>query len=218
MTFIDRRHFLKLSALGVATLAAPGLVRPAHARTRSLTVASLFADDKPETKIWVRISQLVEAKLPGRFRFNIVKSGALGGEKEVTENIRLGSVQASLSTVSSLSGWVPELQILDLPFLFRNSEHVRKVVMGETGEELKAKLAAQQFIAADFINYGARHLLAKEPVTRAEQLRGKKIRVIQTETGGAFERGRETSTGSRSSRMSRMRDSIDALILWCGRT
>lgn len=123
MTIIDRRHLLKLSALGAATLAAPALMRPAQARTRRLTVASLFADDKPETKIWVKISELVEAKLPGRFHFNIVKSGALGGEKEVAENIRLGSVQASLSTVSSLSGWVPELQILDLPFLFRDSEH-----------------------------------------------------------------------------------------------
>lgn len=180
MTIIDRRHLLKLSALGAATLAAPALMRPAQARTRRLTVASLFANDKPETKIWVKISELVEAKLPGRFHFNIVKSGALGGEKEVAENIRLGSVQASLSTVSSLSGWVPELQILDLPFLFRDSEHVRKVVTGETGEELKTKLAAQQFVAADFINYGARHLLAKEPVTRPEQLKGKKIRVIQS--------------------------------------
>jgi TRAP-type C4-dicarboxylate transport system substrate-binding protein len=75
---------------------------------------------------------------------------------------------------------VPELQILDLPFLFRDGEHVRKVVTGETGNELKTKLAAQQFIAADFINYGARHLLTKEPVTRPEQLEGKKIRVIQS--------------------------------------
>ncbi len=86
MTIIDRRHLLKLSALGAATLAAPAFVRTANARTRSLTVASLFADDKPETKIWVKISELVEAKLPGRFRFNIVKSGALGGEKEVAES------------------------------------------------------------------------------------------------------------------------------------
>ncbi|PZR43005.1 MAG: ABC transporter substrate-binding protein [Stutzerimonas stutzeri] len=159
MTIIDRRNLLKLSAAGAAALAAPAFIRTANARTRNLTVASLFADDKPETKIWVKISELVEAKLPGRFRFNIVKSGALGGEKEVAENIRLGSVQASLSTVSSLSGWVPELQILDLPFLFRDADHVRKVVTGETGTDLKTKLAAQQFIAADFINYGARHLL-----------------------------------------------------------
>ena len=176
---LNRRTLLKLSAAS-ATLAAPGFVNTASARTRNVTVASLFGDDKPETKIWVKIGELVEAKLPGRFKFNIVKSGALGGEKEVAEGVRLGSVQASLSTVSSLTGWVPELQILDLPFLFRDADHVRKVVSGDTGAGLKDKLAAQQFVVGDFINYGARHLLTKEPVTRPDQLKGKKIRVIQS--------------------------------------
>lgn len=177
---INRRKLLKLSAAGVATFGAPGLVRSANARTRNVTVASLFADDKPETKIWLKISELVEAKLPGRFKFNIVRSGALGGEKEVAEGVRLGSIQASLSTVSSLSGWVPELQILDLPFLFRDGEHVRRVVTGDTGADLKSRLASQQFVAVDFINYGARHLLTKEPVTKPVELEGKKIRVIQS--------------------------------------
>ena len=109
---ITRRQF------AAGSLAAPAILKGslASAAGRPVTVASLLGEDKPETKIWLKISELVEAKLPGQFRFNIVKSGALGGEKEVAEGVRLGSVQASLSTVSSLSGWVPELQLLDLLF------------------------------------------------------------------------------------------------------
>ena len=175
---LDRRRFLRTAAgLG---LAMPGLVRPASARTTTITVASLFGDDKPETKVWLRIRDLVEAKLPGRFRFNIVRNAALGGEKEVAEGARLGSVQASLSTVSSLSGWVPEVQILDLPFLFRDADHVRRTVEGDVGADLTQKLAAQNFVVGGYINYGARHLLAKEAITRPEQLRGRKIRVVQS--------------------------------------
>ena len=180
MTNYDRRSLLKTAAATGLALAAPAFVRTASARTTTLTVASLLGDDKPETKVWVKISELVEAKLPGQFKFNIVKNGALGGEKEVAEGTRLGSIHASLSTVSSLSGWVPELQILDLPFLFRDAAHVRKTVDGDVGADLKQKLAAQNFVIGDFINYGARHLLTKEPVTRPEQLKGKKIRVIQS--------------------------------------
>ncbi|NRP21182.1 Solute-binding protein [Ensifer adhaerens] len=180
MNAFNRRAFLKTTALAGAALATPAVLRPAHARTTAITIASLFGDDKPETKIWLKISELVEAKLPGQFRFNIVKSGALGGEKEVAEGVRLGSVQASLSTVSSLSGWTPELQLLDLPFLFRDADHVRKTVDGAIGGELKQKLLSQNFVVADFINYGARHLLTKEPVTKPEQLQGKRIRVIQS--------------------------------------
>lgn len=180
MQNFNRRTFLKTTALSGVVLATPALIRPAAARTTTITIASLFGDDKPETKIWVKIAELVEAKLPGQFKFNIVKSGALGAEKEVAEGVRLGSIQASLSTVSSLSGWVPELQVLDLPFLFRDGDHVRRTVAGDVGADLKQKLEAQNFVVGDFINYGARHLLTKEPVTRPEQLKGKRIRVIQS--------------------------------------
>lgn len=178
MPHFTRRSFL-VSATA-ASLALPALVRRADAATSSVTVASLLGEDKPETKIWRKIAEISEAKMPGRFRFNIVANGALGGEKEVAEAARLGSVQASLSTVSALSGWVPELQILDLPFLFRDAAHLRRVVTGNTGQVLQQKLKAQNFIACDFIDYGARHLLTKEPVTRPAQLNGKRIRVIQS--------------------------------------
>lgn len=178
MSALTRRSFIA-SSMG-ATLAAPMLARTAFARATPITVASLLGEDKPETKIWRFIAQQVEAKLPGSFRFNIVANGGLGGEKEVAEATRLGSVQASLSTVSALSGWVPELQILDLPFLFQDAAHLRRVVTGATGADLQKRLAAQNFIATTFIDYGARHLLTKEPVTSPEGIRGKRIRVIQS--------------------------------------
>ncbi|WP_430441195.1 TRAP transporter substrate-binding protein [Shinella sp.] len=177
---LNRRTLLKTAAANGLAFAAPAYIRAASASATTITVASLLGDDKPETRVWVKISELVEAQLPGQFRFNIVKNGALGGEKEVAEGARLGSVHASLSTVSSLSGWVPDLQILDLPFLFRDATHVRKTVDGDVGADLRQKLAAQNFVVGDFINYGARHLLTKEPVTRPDQLKGKKIRVIQS--------------------------------------
>lgn len=165
-----------LAASGLASV----MTKTASAAPRVLTVASLFGADKPETKIWLKIRDLVEEKLPGQFSFRIVQNAALGGEKEVAEGIRLGSVQGSLSTVSALSGWVPETQILDLPFLFRDAAHLERVLNGDLGRDLKQKLAAQNFIAPSYINYGARHLLAKTAITRRDQLNGLRIRVIQS--------------------------------------
>ncbi|MDT3686052.1 MAG: TRAP transporter substrate-binding protein [Pseudorhodoplanes sp.] len=175
---LNRRAFSSLLAAGVA---APFLApaRTARAAT-TFTVASLFGADKPETKIWLKIREIVDARLPGRFDFRIVQNAALGGEKEVAEGIRLGSIRASLSTVSALSSWVPESQVLDAPFVFRDAGHVRRVLDGPIGTGLKAKFAAQNFMVQGFINYGARHLLAKEPLTRPSQLAGKRIRVIQS--------------------------------------
>jgi TRAP-type C4-dicarboxylate transport system substrate-binding protein len=71
-----------------------------------------------------------------------------------------------------LSGWVPEGQILDLPFLFRDRDHLARVLAGPLGDELKGKYEAQGFVVLGFINYGARHLLAKEPLTTPARHQG----------------------------------------------
>jgi tripartite ATP-independent transporter DctP family solute receptor len=175
---LTRRH---LSGLLAAGLAAPFVMRGGAARAATmLTVASLFGADKPETKIWLKVKEIVDAKLPGKFNFRIVQNAALGGEKQVAEGVRLGSIQASLATMSVMSPWVPESQILDAPFMFRDAAHVRRVLDGAAGNDLKAKFAAQNFEVKGYINYGARHLLAKEPLTKPSQLAGKRIRVIQS--------------------------------------
>lgn len=177
-TKITRRRFSGLLTAGVAS---PFILRSGVAQAATtLTISSLFGADKPETKIWFKVKEIVDAKLPGRFDFRIVQNAALGGEKEAAEGVRLGSIQGSLSTVSALSSWVPESQILDAPFVFRDAAHVRRVLDGPVGAELKTKFAAQNFIVPGYINYGARHLLAKEAITKPSQLAGKRIRVIQS--------------------------------------
>lgn len=173
---ITRRQF------AAGSLTAPAILRSgqAFAAGRPVTVASLMGEDKPETKIWRRIAEILNRTAPGRFDLRIVPNAALGGEKEVAEGLRLGSIQAALSTVSSLSGWVPAGQILDLPFLFRDRGHLARVLSGPLGTELRKLYEAQGFVVPGFINYGARHLLAKEPLTTPASVKGKRIRVIQS--------------------------------------
>ena len=178
--FTNRRRFVQtLSASALSVIAAPVFLRKAQAAV-PVICASLMGDDKPETKVWLKIAELVDAKLPGRFHFKIVKNSALGGEREVNEGMRLGSVHASLSTLSALSSWVPEVQLFDMPFLFRDAEHVQRAAQSNSGHEIREKLADQNFIAPDYINYGVRHLLGKEPFLQVAQVRNKRIRVIQS--------------------------------------
>lgn len=173
---ITRRQF------AASSLAAPAILKGslASAAGRPVTVASLLGEDKPETKVWRRIADILNRTAPGRFDLRIVPNAALGGEKEVAEGLRVGSIQAALSTVSSLSAWVPAGQILDLPFLFRDRGHLARTLAGPLGDALKELYQAQGFVVPGFINYGARHLLAKEPLTTPGSVRGKRIRVIQS--------------------------------------
>lgn len=180
---LNRRTFVHRVATLAAVAGTTGMAlnHPAHAaKATTVTVASLLGDDKPETRIWHRFAELVQQRLPGAFRFNIVKNAALGGEREVAEAIRLGAVQASLSTVSALSAWVPEAQVLDLPFLFQDAAHVQRATEGAPGQRLQQRFASQQFVVLAYINYGARHLLTKTPITTPDGLRGLRFRSIQS--------------------------------------
>ncbi|WP_421928222.1 TRAP transporter substrate-binding protein [Neoaquamicrobium sediminum] len=162
-----------------ATLALPAVTGRAAAQT-PLVVASLLGDDKPETLVWNHIRDLVEAEMPGAFTFNIVPNAALGGEKEVVEGMRLGSIQASLSTLSNLTAWMPECILFDLPFLFRDDAHLAAALRSATAGRLKEQIEQEGLIAPAFIDYGARHLLAPLPLLEPGAMNGKRIRVIQS--------------------------------------
>lgn len=143
MLRLNRRAFnLSLLATGAAALATPALTGRASA-ARPVLIASLLGENKPETKVWLKIRDLVEAKLPGRFAYNIVPNAALGGEKDVNEGLRLGAIQGNLSTLSALSAWVLESQLFDMPFLFRDADHVRATVTSKPGDALKVKLEGE---------------------------------------------------------------------------
>jgi TRAP-type C4-dicarboxylate transport system substrate-binding protein len=165
-----------LGALGL--LAAPGLMRSAWAAPHRLTVASLLGPDKPETQIWLHIRNLVERERPGAFRFNIVPNAALGGERQVLEGMRLGSIQAGLATAASLATWVPACEALDLPFAFRDGAHLHRVMAGEIGQSIAAGLSESGFEAPAFVDYGPRNLLARSALPLPEAMRGRRIRVI----------------------------------------
>lgn len=163
-------------------LAAALIVVPlgAHAQER-LTVTSQYGPDKPQSQAWVRFAEVLEEARPGAYDVNIVTSGALGGEKEEAESLRLGAITGALSTAANLTTWVPEGAVLDLPFVFEDREHILRVLDGPLGERLKGLYREQGFEAPAFIIFGARHLVGKEPLARPEDVDGLTMRVLQSD-------------------------------------
>lgn len=180
------RRTLLAAPLAMPALAMPAIVARA---ARPLIVASLLGEDKPETQVWHRIRDHVEAEMPGAFSFTIVPNAALGGEKAVAEGLRLGSIQASLSTLSTLSSWAPQAGLFDLPFLFRDAAHLAGALAGGHGQELRRQLEAEGFEAPAFIDYGARHLIARRPLAEPAALAGMRIRVIASPLHAALWQG-----------------------------
>lgn len=169
----------QLSKTGFALILWAFLSHSLHA-TQTLTIASLLGADKPETQVWIEFGQRLEQRLPGEFRLRVITDAALGGEREVAEGVRLGSIHGSLSTLANMSAWVPSAGVFDMPFLFRDDAHIRAVMQGPIGEEFQHKFRDQGFRVLGYIHYGERHLLTQQPLTEPDEVRGQRIRVIES--------------------------------------
>ena len=127
----------------------------------AMTVTSQYGPGRPQTVFWEVFSDRIGETLPGRFDVRIVTGGALGGEKEEAQAIRLGSIDGALSTVANLTTWVPEGAALDLPFIFEGPEHIMAALSGPAGERLADAYRAEQFIVPAFIIFGARTCMSR---------------------------------------------------------
>jgi tripartite ATP-independent transporter DctP family solute receptor len=176
MTRLTRRSF-GAGLAGAATLAG----MPAFAqRAPAARIGVVQPENAPNTAMWRRFAELARERTGGAVELQVFPGGQLGGERENAEGMRLGSIQGADSTLAALSQWVPEGQIFDMPFVFRDWNHVDAVTNGPIGERYKALYRAQGFEVPAFFTYGARHVLSRQPVNTVADVRGKTMRVLQS--------------------------------------
>jgi TRAP-type transport system periplasmic protein len=128
-----------------------------------------------------KFAELVKQKSGGTLNIKIFGGGALGGDLQVVSSLQGGTVEMSLMNASLLNGVVKEFSVLDLPFLFNSEEEAYAVVDGPVGKKLMDMLPAKGIVGLAYPELGFRHIHnGKRPVTTADDLKGLKIRVIQT--------------------------------------
>lgn len=122
----------------------------------------------------------VEKNTNGAFKFKQFPSSALGGERELIEGLQLGTVEAVIVSTGALSNFVPDVGVVDIPFLFRDTTHARAVLDGAFGQELLTKFHKRGLIALAWGEQGFRHLSNnKHAVNSVADLKGLKIRVTE---------------------------------------
>ncbi|MFW5680586.1 MAG: TRAP transporter substrate-binding protein [Pseudomonadota bacterium] len=127
-----------------------------------------------------RFGEIIEERSDGAFTLLHHPSASLGGEREMIEQVQLGVLDMVITSTGPLPNFVPETQVLDLPFLFRDYDHARGVLDGEIGQELLDKIDEQGFKALAWTENGFRHITnSQRPVRTPEDLAGMKIRTME---------------------------------------
>jgi len=118
----------------------------------------------------------------GRITVQMYASMQLGGEKEAIEQAQIGAIQLARVSVGALGPVVSDLNVFNLPFLFRNTAHMQKVIDGAIGQELLDKVtgnAAAGLVGLCWMDAGARSVYdTKKPIKSIADLKGLKVRVM----------------------------------------
>jgi tripartite ATP-independent transporter DctP family solute receptor len=122
----------------------------------------------------------MEKGTQGRYKCQQFPNSALGGEREQIEAVQLGTQDLVNTSTGPLGNFVPEVKIVDIPFLFRDYDHARKVMDGPIGQDLSKKMEAKGLINLAWTENGFRHMTnSKRAINQASDASGLKMRTME---------------------------------------
>lgn len=161
-----------------AAAAIAALALPLQAQT--LKAADVHPAGYPTVVAVEAMGRKIEAATQGRIKFQMFPGAVLGGEKEMIEQTQVGAIQLLRTSLGPLGPVVPEVNVFNMPFVFRNPAHMRAVIDGPIGQEMLDKISASpaKMVALAWMDSGSRSLYTKKPVRKPEDLKGQKIRMM----------------------------------------
>lgn len=122
----------------------------------------------------------VEKGTQGRYKCQHFASSALGGEREQIEAVQLGTQDLVNTSTGPVGNFVPEVKIVDIPFLFRDYDHARKVMDGPIGQDILSKFPSKGIIALGWTENGFRHMTnSKRDIVKPTDAAGLKMRTME---------------------------------------
>lgn len=121
----------------------------------------------------------IAKRTEGRYSVTITANGA---EREMVESLQIGTLDLVITSTGPVGNFVPEVAIVDIPFLFRDAAHAHAVLDGPIGQDLLAKFPDKGIVALAWGENGLRHLTNDvRPVTSPEEAKGLKVRTMENQ-------------------------------------
>ena len=173
---------IAFATAGVLLAAAAFASGPAFAQQKIVLKATdVHPLGYPTVEAVVQMGKKLEAATNGRLSIQMYPSMQLGGEKEMIEQAQVGALAIARISVGPMGPIVPEMNVFNLPFMFRDDAHMEKVIDGPIGDELLKKLSELKanLIGLCWMNAGTRNVYnSKKPIQTVNDLKGLKIRMM----------------------------------------
>jgi tripartite ATP-independent transporter DctP family solute receptor len=177
------RRCLSLSLLSTAVLAAtvPATATAADIEARTIKFPSASNKGHPQVIGVEKFAELVAAKSGGKLSVKPFPGGALGPDLQTVSAMQGGTMEMTVMNASLLAGNAKEMAIFDFPFLFNSTREADAIADGPLGHKLLDKLQDRGLVGLAYWDLGFRQVhTAKKPITKADDFKGLKMRVIPT--------------------------------------
>lgn len=147
-----------------------------------LYLAHNLPQNHPVHKGILEFQKEVEKNSGGKLQVKIFPDGQLGSEREVLELLQIGSVAATKVSAATLSNFVPEYNVLGIPYLFRDKDHLFNVLEGPIGNSILEKGSKFWLRGLCYYDAGSRSFYtSKKAIRTPEDLKNMKIRVMNNQ-------------------------------------
>jgi len=144
-------------------------------------LASVLPDSHPVHKALTYFAEQVAEKTKGEVKITVYPAGQLGQEKDYIEGVKIGAIEITKVSSAPLGQFAPSLQVVSLPFIWRNDAHQHAVLDSAIGTQLMKDLEKNGFKGLAFFDAGFRNVTTQGgPVKVPADLKGQKIRVMQS--------------------------------------
>ncbi|MDQ6917199.1 MAG: sialic acid TRAP transporter substrate-binding protein SiaP [Pseudomonadota bacterium] len=175
-----RRQWLG-AGLGSAAVAA----LPIRARAATtLRWATVLATNHPSVAMMERVAKQVREETGGALDIQTFPAGQLGSSRDVIESASSGAIQIVDEGAAQFGQFVPQLSILEAPYIWRDPQHVRRVLTSPLMEEMNAMLVAKRSMRViGSTYYGKRHVTSgTKPINSVDDMKGFKLRIPEVDT------------------------------------
>lgn len=147
-----------------------------------LTYAESHPESYPTTQGGLYFASLVEERSEGRICIEMRAGGKLGDEESLWEQLKLGGIDFARVSLSPLAEDIPELDVLFLPYLYRDGEHMWEVLDGPLGDGFLERFKEAGAVGLSWYDGGARNFYNRlRPVSSPEDMAGLKIRIQESD-------------------------------------
>ncbi|SFG86993.1 TRAP transporter substrate-binding protein [Neptunomonas qingdaonensis] len=159
-------------ALGAqAAVAAPIEIKFSH----------VVAESTPKGQMALKFKELVDERLAGKVKVEVFPSSQLFGDGKELEAMLLGDIQLIAPSLSKFQKYTPELQVFDLPFLFKDMDAVERFQQGPEGQGLLSSLESKGLIGLGYLHNGMKQLSASNPLRVPADAAGRKFRIMTSD-------------------------------------